>query len=74
MEMLCVRVARVTRSGDFLPKNAIKYGYFLANLQKFWAIFRQIAVGHSSAKILILAFFVTFGYFCGDNLVALCVP
>ena len=32
----------VTRSGDFSPKNATKFGYFPANLQKFWAIFRQI--------------------------------
>ena len=27
----------------FRQKNATKYGYFPANLQKFWAIFRQIA-------------------------------
>ena len=35
--------SRVTRSGDFSPKNATDFGYFPANLQKFWAIFRQIA-------------------------------
>ena len=34
---------RVARSGEFSPKNATNFGYFLANLQKFWAIFRQIA-------------------------------
>ena len=56
-------IFRVTRSGDFSPKNATHFGYFPANLQKFWAIFGQIncwSVGYSSVKILILAFFWTF--------------
>ena len=34
---------RVTRSGDFPLKNATNFGYFPANFQKFWAIFRLIA-------------------------------
>ena len=34
---------RVTRSGEFSPKNVTHFGYFPANLQNFWAIFRQIA-------------------------------
>ena len=38
-----VLLIRVTRSGDFSPKNSTNLGYFPANLQKFWAIFRQIA-------------------------------
>ena len=44
------------------PKNATKYGYFLADLQKFWAMFRQIAEVWAIAlpKIMILAFFGTF--------------
>ena len=33
----------MTRSGDFSPKKATNFGYFPANVQKFWAIFRQIA-------------------------------
>ena len=57
---------RVTRSGDFSPKNATNFGSFPANLQKFWAIFRQI-VGYSSAKILTLAFFETFWLLLGTQ-------
>ena len=63
----------MTRSGDFPPKNASNFGYFPANLQKFWAIFRQIAKVWAIPlpKFRFWHFLELFGYFWGHNLVAL---
>ena len=66
----------MTRSGAFSPKNDTNFGYFLANSQKFWVIFRQIAevwaiplTQNSDVGI----FLELFGYFCEDDLVALII-
>ena len=52
---------RVTRRGDFSPKF---FGYIPDNLQKFWAIFRQITemlhISDFYVKIMSLAFLATF--------------
>jgi len=57
---VCQLMIRVTRSGDFLPKNV---GYFPANLQKFWAIFHQITemLAISLSKFWFWHFLATFG-------------
>ena len=63
----------MTRSGDFSPKNATHFGYFSANLQKFWAIFRKITKVRAIplSKFWFWHFSELFGYFWGHYLVAL---
>ena len=49
---------RVTRSGYFSPENAANFGYFSANIKKFWAIsavvlkFRLFFCQHSNLAFL----------------------
>ena len=64
---------RVTRSADISPRNATHFGYFPVNLQKFWAIFFQIAEVWTIllSKLWFGQFLELFGYFWGHYLVAL---
>ena len=64
---------RMTRSGDFWPKNATHIGYFPANLQMLWAIFRQNTEVWAIplSKFWFWHFLELFGYFWGHYLVAL---
>ena len=57
----------------FCQKNATHFGYFPANLQKFWAIFHQIAEVWAIllSKFWFWHFLALFDYFWGHYLVAL---